>query len=75
MGVTSTVTPGFAASNSFSNSGSFSPSAPCAHMVRFPVAGPDEIVAAGAVVSAAEPVSVLRPQALTVRTAAIRPTT
>ena len=73
MAVTSTVTPGLAASNSLSNAGRFSPSAPCAHIVSVPVAGPSEIDAAGADDSVADPVSLLRPQALSTSTAASRP--
>ena len=72
MAVTSTLTPGFAASNSLTSSGSFSPSAPCAHTVMVPVAGPCAMPAADSGV-AADSFSLLRPQALSATTAASRP--
>ena len=73
MAVTSTLTPGFAASNSLTSSGSFSPSAPCAHTVMVPVAGPCAMPSRGLWRRGRIPLSLLRPQALSATTAASRP--
>src|SRR3954447_1644238 len=70
MAVTWTLTPGLAASNSLTRSGSFSPSAPMAQTLIVPVAAP-ELTALP--VAAAPPPASSRPQADTVRARAVTP--
>src|SRR6476661_9841928 len=69
MAVTSTLTPGLAVSKSLVSLDRLSPSAPMAQTVIVPVALP--LLTAAPVWPAAPPLSAPRPQALTVRAAAV----
>src|SRR6478672_6106946 len=70
MAVTWTLTPGLAASKSFVSLGRLSPSAPIAQTVIVPVALP-LLTAAPVWPALVPPLSALRPQAVTVRAAAV----
>src|SRR3954470_3952488 len=70
MPVTWTLTPGLAASKSFVSLDRLSPSAPIAQTVMVPVALP-VLTAAPVWPAALPPLSALRPQAVTVRAAAV----
>src|SRR6478672_2022529 len=70
IAVTWTLTPGLAASKSFVSLGRLSPSAPMAQTVMVPVALP-VLTAAPVWPALVPPLSALRPQAVTVRAAAV----